>query len=289
MFKNIPFLYLKRKELHVMLKAKMLACMHGLSTIDSLDIKKYKKSDTIFILGSGNSINSISADQWDFISKNDSLGLNFWIIHDFVPTFYCYEEPNNCGNRKDIFYDILNYKKDFLCKSPIIIKDLLPSKVSFERIPKDLKKNIYLSFDFDIPSKGSESVMMQYLLELKKSGRINPAKKIRYIYSITASLSYAVFFSLIMGYKKIVFCGVDLSDSLYFYEEQSEYYKSKGIIVPKSMQNPGLHSTDSKSHRKIPISHVLKVIYDLVAKENEVEFYVAKNYGALSKYFKVFF
>ena len=165
----------------------------------------------------------------------------------------------------------------------------MPSKISFDRIPQNLKKNIYLSRDFDIPSKGNDKLMMEYLLELKKTKRIFPANKIRYIYSITASLSYAAFFSLAMGYKKIVFCGVDLSDSLYFYEEQSEYYKNKGIFVPKSMQNSGTHSTEARSKSKIPISHVLKCIYDFFSKEYGFEFYVANNSGAMSKHFKVYF
>ena len=163
MFNNIPRLYLRRKELQVMLKAKILAYKHGVNTIDNLNVQEYKKSDTIFIMGSGSSINTISEDQWNIISKNDSLGLNFWIIHDFIPTFYCYEEPNISGNRKKIFYDILNKKKELLSESPIIIKDLLPSKISFDRIPQNLKKNIDLSRDFDIPSKGNDKLMMEYL------------------------------------------------------------------------------------------------------------------------------
>jgi len=289
MFKNIPYLYLKRKELQVMVKAKILAHIHGVKTIDKLDFQRYKKSDTIFILGSGSSINTISEDEWNIISKNDSLGLNFWIIHDFVPTYYCYEEPNISGGRKKIFYDILNKKKNLLSESPIIIKDLLPSKISFDRIPPKLKKNIYLSRDFDIPAKGNDDLMMQYLMELKLSGRIQPRNRIRYIYSITASLSYAAFLCLCMGYKKIVFCGVDLADSLYFYEENADYYKNKGLLVPKSMQNPGVHSTETRGDRKIPISQVLKSIHELVSRENEVEFCVAKNVGSLSKYFNVYF
>ncbi|MBV1747563.1 MAG: hypothetical protein KUA36_05355 [Desulfomicrobium sp.] len=280
---------MKRKEIQVMLKAHALACMHGVNTIDKLDIERYKTSDTIFILGSGSSINRISDKQWNFISNNDSLGLNFWIIHDFISTFYCYEEPNNSGDRKNIFYNILNKKKDLLSEKPFVIKDLLPSKISFDRIPGELKKNIYLSLDFDIPAKGDDAVMMEYLWALRTLGRLQYTGKIRYIYSITASLSYAAFFSLLMGYKKVVFCGIDLSDSMYFYEEQADYYKSKGIFVPRSMQQPGVHSTDMRTDNKIPISYVLKKMHDVIFKDNSVEFYVAKNVGPLSKNFKVFF
>lgn len=289
MLNNSMRFYLKRKEFHVMMKSYFLSYIHKVKTIDSLNFKQYKKTDTIFILGSGNSINTISDREWGVIEKNDSIGLNFWIIHDFVSTFYCFEEPRVAGGRRSVFYNVLNKKKHQLYKSPFIVKDILSSSVSFDCIPSIMKKNIYLSFDFDLPVKGDESIMRQYLLELKKTDRIKCREKIRYNYSITASLSYVAFLSLLMGYKNIVFCGVDLSGSSYFYEEKSDYYKKNGICVPNSMQKYDIHSTEVRSKNKIPISQVLKNIYDVFSEENKFEFYVAKKTGVLSKYFKSFF
>lgn len=289
MFMQNPYIYLKRKELHVMLKACMLSFMYGVKTIDKLDINKYKTSDTLFILGSGRSVNDLSNSNWDVISSKDSIGLNFWIIHDFVPTFYCYEEPGELGDRKNIFYDILNKKKELFLNRPFIIKDLLSSNVSFGRIPEEIKSNVYLSLDFDIPVNGNDGVMMEYLMMIKMSNRLRFTGRLSYIYSITASISYLCFFSLLMGYKKVVFCGVDLVNSLYFYEENEHYYNGKGLCVPKSMQSSGVHSTDFRTQRKIPISHVINTIYNCIIREAGIKFYVAQNYGSLSKYFQAYF
>jgi len=289
MLKNIPYLYLKRKELQVMLKANILAYRHGVKTIDKLNFQKYKKSDTMFILGSGSSVNKFTNKHWDIISDNDSLGLNFWIAHDFIPTFYCYEEPADILDRRRIFYDIMDHKKKLLLNTPIVIKDLIPYKVSFERIPQELKKNIYLSLDFDLPVKGSQNLMMNYFDLLKKMKRFENTGKIKFIYSVTASLSYAAFFALLMGYKKIVFCGVDLSNSLYFYEENRKYYEDKGMLVPKSSQEAGVHSTNVRTKIKIPISEVLKTMYETIFKANGVEFYVSDKSSGIYKDYKVFF
>ena len=53
------------------------------------NIFKNKNSDTLFILGSGESINSIKI--WDKIRSHDSIGFNYFIFNNFVPSFYILE------------------------------------------------------------------------------------------------------------------------------------------------------------------------------------------------------
>jgi hypothetical protein len=233
MLKNIPYLYLKRKEFQVMLKAKILAYRHGVKTIDNLNFQKYKKSDTMFILGSGSSVNKFTNKHWDIISDNDSLGLNFWIAHDFIPTFYCYEEPADILDRRRIFYDIMDHKKKSLINTPIVIKDLIPYKVSFERIPQELKKNIYLSLDFDLPVKGSNDLMMDYFDLLKKMKRFENTGKIKFIYSVTASLSYAAFLRCSWGIKKLFFVALIFPIRYIFMKKIESITRIRGCLFRK--------------------------------------------------------
>lgn len=58
-------------------------------TLDMLIEKR--SSDTLFVLGSGASVCQYSHDQWATIGMADSIGMNNWILHDFVPTFYAAE------------------------------------------------------------------------------------------------------------------------------------------------------------------------------------------------------
>jgi len=53
--------------------------------LSALNISHYKKSDTLFVLGSGESINKLGLDAWDVIKKNDTVSFKYWLIHDFVP------------------------------------------------------------------------------------------------------------------------------------------------------------------------------------------------------------
>ena len=52
------------------------------------NLSSYKQSDTLFILGSGGSIATCSDKQWETIGKHDSIGFNFWLLHEFVPTYF---------------------------------------------------------------------------------------------------------------------------------------------------------------------------------------------------------
>lgn len=55
------------------------------------EITRLRTSEKLFILGSGLSINEIV--DWAHIAAHDSVGFNFWLIHDFVPDFYFIETP----------------------------------------------------------------------------------------------------------------------------------------------------------------------------------------------------
>ena len=56
--------------------SKLTKSWHG--QVLNSDFLKHKTSDTIFILGSGPSINLITDDQWDHISSCNSIGFNYW-------------------------------------------------------------------------------------------------------------------------------------------------------------------------------------------------------------------
>ena len=44
---------------------------------DQEEIKRFKTSETIFVLGSGPSFNEITSKQWAEIGRHDSFGINF--------------------------------------------------------------------------------------------------------------------------------------------------------------------------------------------------------------------
>lgn len=270
-----------RKELQAGLKCRYLAARHGLRTIWDRRLLEHKKSDTLFVLGSGSSVNMITENQWREIGRCDSIGLNFWVLHDFAPTYFCFEEASDSA-RRDIFYSTLSKRVDEFRGTPFIAKNLLDSVISFDRIPRPLRDDIFLSADFDVQIRGRDEVLQRYLETLGGLRRLRRARGLCCLYRITASISYLLFFALYAGYSRVVLCGVDLSDSKYFYEENVDHFLKKGLAVPTSNQPAGVHSTAQRTPTKVPITEVIQTLDERVLRPAGVELFVAKKYGALT-------
>ncbi|HYK35227.1 hypothetical protein [Alloacidobacterium sp.] len=67
------------------------AVLGGLPLLETLNLPSLRTSDTLFVLGSAWSINSISDKRWQIIARHDSVGINFWPVHPFLPRFYHFE------------------------------------------------------------------------------------------------------------------------------------------------------------------------------------------------------
>ena len=52
-------------------------------------VKKFKNSDTIFVLGNGPSLNYLNEKQIEIVNNNDSFGTTLsFLKKDIIPTFY---------------------------------------------------------------------------------------------------------------------------------------------------------------------------------------------------------
>lgn len=177
-----------------------------------------RKSDKLFILGSGASINNLSLVEWEHIRKYDSVGFNFWLVHEFVPNFYVYEE-SHITERNEIFYQILKMKKEKYKNIPFLIKDIELKHTKLLDIPNDMKHNFYLASCLFL--QGS-SLKKQYfnkiLLEVDKFIQKKNKNNIQFSFGRKASLSYLVFLAYLLGYKEIILCGVDLNNTNYFFD-----------------------------------------------------------------------
>lgn len=254
--------------------------------LSSLEIKAIKKdTDTLFVLGSGASINTIGEKGWETIKKNNSIGLNYWPIHDFVPSLLMFEMPR--GERGKIFYDVLLKKKDLYLKTPLIFKGLYKNRRDFygiERVKslfhKDLIDTIYLSNELSIPGR-NEKEFTKGLKHLDFLGFFSNKKRIGSLGQYRGTVTCAIIFGIKAGYKKIVLCGVDLNDTKYFYEESAQYYSDKGIEVPISGQTTTIHKTNIALPNVLPVSNAIVLLNEFFEKKYKGKLYVANKKSAL--------
>lgn len=178
-----------------------------------------RTSDALAILGSGASINDLNAEQWDYIRQIDSFGLNFWLVHDFVPTFYMFEgalEPDLQAR----WVELLNRKAEAYQHTTILLplggiyrraKSICGSLYQLdERLRRQVRPvhNAYvrtenLQLD-DFPIKD-----------------LLPSHPYGYHPHFRGSLSVALSFAHAMEYETIILYGVDLNRSDYFWSDWS--------------------------------------------------------------------
>ena len=62
-----------------------------ISSIKGLPVSKNNDNTALFILGTGRSVNEYEPEQWKIIRNNFSIGINYWILHDFIPDLFMLE------------------------------------------------------------------------------------------------------------------------------------------------------------------------------------------------------
>lgn len=213
-------------------------------------MKKYKTSDTLFVLGGGPSILAMTKSHWAEVARADSLGLNSWLIHDFVPTFYTTEE----SHKHEAFIHNLGVKADQYRDVPFIFKEMPLVKRPVPAMAR--LRNKFVSVEYGIKGWGAEP-FAKMLRGLGASGFldlpfVSPTK--------SASVDWSLFFARRLGYKTVVLCGVDLGVK-YFYELAAEEYLAKGLRIPDSgMAGRTVHTTMDPARCSLVISEVIRIM-----------------------------
>lgn len=205
----------------------------GFKTASFESLIRAKKSDTLFILGSGASVNSISPKQWQSIKMHDSLGLNFWIYHQFVPTFHMFELPADkaaFAGMKRMLMDRTDYAG---CVRILNYSSLVEC---YECDLQFMKKDVFGAHRFVLPGRTEERMLRS--LHYFFNSRIFP--RINWIPFYRGSVFQAVMLGYMLKYRNIVLAGVDLNGSRYFWEEHDVHNRVE-------VRAPEVHGTMTPS------------------------------------------
>lgn len=266
-----------RKLVSSRLKLEWLTRRFKLRPINCNPLARLKTSDTLYILGSGESVNRLGPQDWQRIGEADSVGFNFWLVHDFVPSLYVFEPmdegtpPYEC-----LFADFQARSADYR-HVPLLLKDgerhHLPFLERFlARLPESLRRNLSLSWDWEIPGEDTEA-FARSLRSLHRrgvlTGSLYPAIRKR------ASVFYLILLGLRAGYRRIVLCGIDLNNTRYFYEAHREDYAAQGRTAPPSPPPAPVHLTDDPRHGELTITRAIEILQREVLQPAGIELFVA--------------
>ncbi|MHA2120016.1 MAG: hypothetical protein ACW990_02300 [Promethearchaeota archaeon] len=193
-------------------------------------LQNHVNSDTCVFLGSGISINQITASQWEKIKQFDIWTVNNWIYHpDIVPDFYHIE----CKH-----YNYLILKERFKQKWKYYrgTKFIFPKDKTI-RMPDKSKNKLY---NVVPPYALKFCYLMQYRDRARRSAifdanyRISPDLLTK-SYDMSVTLVMELIYRL--KYSRIIIYGMDLKDSYYFWSSGDSKYGKVHHLTNKAHEN----------------------------------------------------
>ena len=261
---------------------KSAAC-HRLSR---LSFNERRASNTVFIFGTGASLNEYPDEWWDVVRSHDSIGMNFFLLHEHVPTFHVMESVH--GIRRQLLEARYVERGDYQ-DVPLIVKTQL-SNLSSSRVDariKDLMSlrpevltNAYLPIDLLVAGKNTRDVEASYRLSARL-GLWTPKDRFLILTKRRGSVAYLLNFAVRAGYRRIVLCGVDLNHTEYFYDSRRQELESAGLPVPINTEPGEVHSTNDPAKHPVTMHHVILAIKRVILDPAGIELMVGAESSAL--------
>ncbi len=257
---------------------------HPLSDLNFPDVQR---SDTVFVLATGSSINRYERNRWDTIDKHDSIGLNFFMLHEFVPDLYVMEKMEERHRR------LLRMRSDAYRDVPIVLKtqltNLSPGRLRerlwrLEQNPPDVRNRFYLSLDLLVAGNDLRHTYTAYGL-MKWVGLFKTKPRFLLLTKRRGSITYIINLAVRIGYKRIVLCGVDLNHTEYFYDSRREELEARGLPVPPNPHSGTVHATNDPRKHPVTVKDVIIAMNETVLEPLGVELYVGDRSSALHPHF----
>jgi len=262
------------------MRASRDASKFGFQSARNFNPRDYKTSETVFLLGSGWSINEIDDQGWDKIKENDSIGFNFWPVHPHRPNLYFFEAANPNINAAlstvvaEQFITMAKSRPDY-ADIPKIMTDFEPQRwSSVEGLPDTWRQNLFAAntFPMFVRNEGEAKTGMRLLNAL---GVFDESDDLNLVLKYRATIVMLVSLAVRMGYRRIVLCGIDMSDPRYFYQTPERLGEFQ------SSQPAPTHATLWEVPMLANVPDILHAMNEVVLKPRGIEIFVENRCSAL--------
>lgn len=246
-----------------------------------------EKRETLFILGSGSSILEHRSNHFEILSGGTSIGINAWVLHSFVPDIYTYEPvPNDQSDH----YKTLSHlhRSDIVSRIPriLILRPRNSVETSqLEQIPVELRTRTFLYGRVNPYTRKRENLPgdLSRLIEFM-SRRSELSSSV----DSGATIVRMAVFGLLMGYSEIVFVGVDLNHTRYFWEIDTKFLAAAGLSSFDSEQTGEVHETNMEGFAPFRVTEAIQALTEVAAKQFGTEFYVGSPKSELAKFLNTY-
>lgn len=259
---------------------------HAGRRLSELRVADHRTSDTVFIFGTGSSINDYPEKYWEVVRRHNSIGMNFFLLHDHVPTFHVMEGTTKERHR---LLTVRYAERGDYQNTPLILKTQL-TNLSSNRVaariseltdlPPEVLAKTYLSLDVLAAGKSAKDMEAAYRLT-HRLGLWKPKPRFLMLTKRRGSVAYIVNLAVRAGYRRVVLCGVDLNHTEHFYDSRRRELESAGLPVPSNREYSSVHSTNDPANHPVTIHHVLLAIKKQLLDPAGVELLVGSTTSAL--------
>lgn len=252
----------------------------GIPLLGEIDLSEHKSSDTLFVLGSGPSINRISAARWQEIGRHDTIGFNWWPYHPFVPTFYFLEsiEKAESPSAFDAYLQLVNRRASAYASTIKVAMEFHHrGEQTLNFLPDAFKAALFTAHKTEAPAR-NENELSKALCYLRLRGDFQVTGRFSSLLKYAATLTTVLIFGLKLGYKRIVLCGIDLKTPDYFFQDRAHYSDS---WEPPVEARTAAHFTETSLRWKVPVTRAVAVIKRDVLEPAGVQLFLENQESAL--------
>lgn len=229
-------------------------------------VQKFITSDTIFLLGSGPSLNDLSDIQLSKVNDNDSFGMSYsFVKKEIVPTFHQFanEEPWGFNFCIETFLPYRKIYKNVVTfihtKQLLMMNHPRTTPLIFPEEPKYCLYKLPKSIHLEVNRPFSDSDFEKNLIY-------------RNIMSVILDIVVK------MRYKNIVLLGVDLDKWAFFYDKMPEmdYYVKRLYKARKDMNGRTKFDTMYPKGEKYHTFDVyLNAVSEYLRRKKDINLFVA--------------
>ena len=249
----------------------------GVPSLSELDLGTVKGSDTLFVLGSGPSINRIPAERWQAIARHDTVGFNLWLLHPLVPKMYFFESLERDNPAYQPLLDALAERAGDYAETVKVIMDMDPPRESLFELPTGVRHKLYGAKTISMLARDEREVAAG-LRYLKRRGAFRPASRFDALMKYNGTLTTMITLGLKMSYRTIVLCGIDLKRQEYFFQDPVLYPRTRDMELRPREKT---HFTNTANPWMVPMSTVVDQMQRSVLEPAGVELYVESRDSAL--------
>ena len=210
--------------------------------LSETELKSTRRSNRVFIFGSGYSLNDISQEQWRHIAQYDTIGFNAFVYQKWIPVNYHLirgwgEGASVYANWKAMASDLGGliesnpfYENTVFIYQSDLIGQVSHSLLQFRCLPRHAKIFPYKTNREDkLPDRDLKQGLLHQV----------------------GTLSDAIHFAFCLGWREIVLVGVDLYDTRYFWLKSDETFavdpktgkRNIGQVADRGQRYDQPHST----------------------------------------------